>query len=74
MSKIPKATEFFKQCFEGYHPSQYKELHDVQKTRAEFAMIAFAKLHVEAALKAANNTVVRDEYSLLNCYLLTNIK
>jgi hypothetical protein len=46
---IPTAEEFFKQCFEGYHTSQYNELHEVQKTRAEFAIIEFAKLHVEAA-------------------------
>jgi hypothetical protein len=37
-------------------------------------MIEFAKLHVEAALKAANNTVVRDKYSIPNCYPLNQIK
>jgi len=34
----------------------------------------FAKLHVTAALKAANNTVIRDKYSIPNAYPLTNIK
>ena len=57
LMSIPTAEEFLKQCFEGYHPSQYKDLHDVQKERAEYAIIEYAKLHVEAALKAAELNV-----------------
>jgi len=36
--------------------------------KQKLAMIEFAKLHVKQALEAANNTVVRDKYSILNCY------
>jgi hypothetical protein len=64
---IPTAEEFLKQFFEGYHPSQYKDLHDVQKERAEYAMIEYAKLHVEAALKAkieAMEEYMNDGYDL----------
>jgi hypothetical protein len=78
--KTPTAEEFLKQSFEGYHPSQYNELHEVQKTRAEFAMKEFAKLHVEAALKAAERHSkmqdVSDDIkgSILNAYPLQLIK
>ena len=89
-NNIPTAEEFFKQCFEGYHPSQYEELHEVQKTRAEFAIIEFAKLHVEECKKRIledayglyyedkldyNPSYVKPEKdSILNAYPLTNIK
>ncbi len=35
--------EIFKEAFDGYHPSQYDGLHDVQKDRALHAMEVYAQ-------------------------------
>jgi hypothetical protein len=76
MNRIPTAEEFYKQitgCVINHV--------DIKK-----AMIEFAKLHVEAALKAAskNAKTIRDKEffalhnvsksSILNAYSLNNIK
>ena len=76
MSKIPTAEEFYKQttgCVMNHR--------DVKT-----AMIEFAKLHVEAALKEAEKETVKhisktilelnmyNKNSILNVYPLTNIK
>jgi hypothetical protein len=75
MSKIPTAEEFFKGEFQNI----------VLKKKCD-KIIEFAKLHVEAALKAASKkaTVTRDKEfytlshvnknSILKSYPLTNIK
>ena len=84
MSKIPTAKKFL---------HQNKSLHDMwDNTRGKGewdeeaianSHIEFAKLHVEAALKAANIEMLKfvdekeqDEYKpqVLNAYPLTNIK
>ena len=67
MSKIPTAEEFLETD------------KDWNKTTAQI-MIEFAKLHVEAALKEAKNSLKdgyvtpQDEQDILNAYPLTNIK
>jgi len=75
---IPTAEEFIK----NYHR---QEGHTFEQSVPQ-AMIEFAKLHVEYALKNASekSTVIRDEEfytishidknSILNAYPLTNIK
>ena len=61
---------------ETYDP----EYPTVSKYDALEAMIEFAKLHVEAALKEAKNLLKdgyvtpQDEQDILNAYPLTNIK
>ena len=78
MSKIPTAEEFLRKNIDYVLEKDCKE--DVEN-----AMIEFAKLHVEAALKAASenaNTkdvpftddVEVDEDSILNSYSTDNIK
>ena len=75
---IPTAEEFLKQkdCIRNVEDF----FNDVQP----IDLIEFAKLHVEAALKAASEDVELETYgsfgnsvnkeSILNAYLLTNIK
>ena len=75
-NKIPTAEEFYKSIV-GESPVGY----------TEEAMIEFAKLHVEMALKEASDTKIsgvysetkykrgdNDKNSILNAYPLTNIK
>ena len=65
MSPIPTAEEFYKSIV-GDSPVGY----------TEEAMIEFAKLHVEMALKAASEDANMDDdyYQSLQVYPLTNIK
>ena len=65
MSTIPTAEEFYKSIV-GDSPVGY----------TEEAMIEFAKLHVEMALKAASEDAEMDDdyYQSLQVYPLTNIK
>jgi hypothetical protein len=74
MEKIPTAKQLFDKMLEA----------DEECTSTEM-MIEFAKLHVEAALKAALNSVEYadgndsavddiDEESILNSYPLSNIE
>ena len=81
MSKIPTAKKFLHQS---------KSLHDMwDNTRGKGewdeeaianSHIEFAKLHVEAALEEAKNSLKdgyvtpQDEQDILNAYPLTNIK
>jgi len=89
MSNIPTAEEFLQDSFtiSHFYNDKYNRMScfsdDVQE-----AMIEFAKLHVEAALKAAvkdayiedfgsmqeGTTCIIDEDSILNAYPLNNIK
>jgi len=74
MKQIPTAEEFLKECQSNPHKGW--------STRK--AMIEFAKLHVEAALKAAYDNIEYTEVdssvpyvveeSILNSYPLENIK
>ena len=86
MEKIPTASELIRLQFcEG----EFDEIMDCLNGSIEpditQAMIKFAKMHVEAALKeASENAIVYadeggysefvDEQSILNAYPLTNIK
>ena len=79
MSKIPTAEEFLDniEIWDGIF---------VHNKSAKKAMIEFAKLHVEAALKEAEKETVKhisktilelnmyNKNSILNAYPLTNIK
>ena len=79
MSKIPTAEEFLQDSFtiSHFYNDQYNRMScfsdDVQK-----AMIEFAKIHVEAALKVGSEALpvsapkLREE--ILNAYPLENIK
>jgi hypothetical protein len=82
MEKIPTADEFLNK--EYYHivldsKDTWVNVGDIQR-----AMVEFAKLHVEAALKEASEDVELETYgnfgnsvnkdSILNSYPLTNIK
>ena len=75
MSKIPTAKLILtgKETYDLEYPT-------VSKHDALEAMIEFAKLHVEAALKEAKNLLKdgyvtpQDEQDILNAYPLTNIK
>ena len=73
MSKIPTAEEICNKQFFGFKGELWVGVHK--------AMIEFAKLHVEAALKEAeiegqsnwgNSKKMKD--AILNAYPLTNIK
>ena len=73
MSKIPTAEEF---VMRGHlWVGDDKDVNDLAKSHIEFA-----KLHVEAALKEAKNSLKdgyvtpQDEQDILNAYPLTNIK
>ena len=72
MSKIPTAEELSEKYTRLRSAVALKDLSD-------FA-IEFAKLHVEAALKEAKNSLKdgyvtpQDEQDILNAYPLTNIK
>ena len=72
MSKIPTVKEFLK-------GRSWKSGMNLQE-RIHESMIEFAKLHVEAALKEAKNSLKdgyvtpQDEQDILNAYPLTNIK
>ena len=72
MSKIPTAEEFLK-------GRPWKDGMNLQERIYE-SMIEFAKLHVEAALEEAKNSLKdgyvtpQDEQDILNAYPLTNIK
>jgi hypothetical protein len=79
MEKIPTAEEFFRKNID-YVLSENDCKEDVEN-----AMIEFAKLHVEAALKAAGENAHTkdvpytedtevDKGSILNSYPLENIK
>jgi len=83
MKDLPTAEEFIEQYLRG------DRVHDdinkvVDEEEAIEAMIEFAKLHVEAALKNASEDVELETYgnfgnsvnkdSILNSYPLENIK
>ena len=81
MSKLPTAEEFFKNRREGEETEMYSFTVGYRED-----MIEFAKLHCEAALKAASenaDTLKGEVYaskgcinkeSILNAYPLNNIK
>lgn len=71
---IPTAEEFM-----------LENLQSMDQTEVEHAMIAFAKMHVEAALKAADASAefafpetawenIDEKYFILDAYPLENIK
>ncbi len=72
MNKIPTAEEICNKQFFGFKGELWVGVHK--------AMIEFAKLHVEVALKEAKNSLKdgyvtpQDEQDILNAYPLTNIK
>ena len=73
MNKIPTAEEF---VMRGHlWVGDDEDVNDLAKSHIEFA-----KLHVEAALKEAKNSLKdgyvtpQDEQDILNAYPLTNIK
>ena len=72
MSKIPTVEEFLK-------GRPWKNGTNLQE-RIHESMIEFVKLHVEAVLKEAKNSLKdgyvtpQDEQDILNAYPLTNIK
>ena len=76
MSKIPTAEEICNKQFFGFKGELWVGVHK--------AMVEFARLHVEAALKEANRKVIVTYYydegirvnkdSILNAYPLTNIR
>jgi len=85
--KIPTAEEILSK--QGVIKSPISGLETYLPSNAKNAMVEFAKIHVEAALKAASEKadgniidttndsrgfVVIDEQSILQSYLLTNIK
>ena len=73
MSKILKAEEFLKEKDDYGHLSVYAD-------ETAIIMIKFAKLHVKAALKAAEEIAIdfdcerNYDNSILNCYSLKDIK
>ena len=76
MEKILTAEEFLQNHYQISHFYDDKTNQmlcfssDMQK-----AMVEFAKLHVEAALKAASSTAFSDsKYNVENSYPLENIK
>ena len=81
MSKIPTAEEFL--CEIEDFSIEHCKIEGTIDNRVSKKLIEFAKLHVEAALKAASNQQFRaedeEEYleirnSILNAYPLSNIK
>jgi hypothetical protein len=77
MNKIPTAEAFANKAFDAI-ANNYSSLKDLAEDFREFT-----KLHVEAALKAANSAVLQawrdkepwpDEESILSAYPLTNIQ
>jgi hypothetical protein len=82
LMSIPTAVEFVLNHYDGYLAGDYtpNEVYHI--------MIGFAKMHVEAALKAASENAIAknnfsdygtgdtwvDEKSILNAYPLNNIK
>lgn len=81
MSKIPTAEEFFEKYSDNTSLSEGYYDYLVEKDSFKTAMIEFAKLHVEQALKEAeiagqnnwgNSKKMKD--AILNSYLLENIK
>jgi len=71
---IPTTDDLFKK-----HSNLFQAEGLIDKDDFKVAMIEFAKLHVEAALKAASENVVlistkTAKQSILNAYPLTNIK
>jgi hypothetical protein len=75
--KIPTASEWLESFGADADDMYYK-------SSVEEAMIEFSKLHVEAALKAANKEVIENDdlqgdcysrrYNMKDCYSLENIK
>jgi len=67
MSKLPTAEEFLKR---EDLPTDILSGDDIN-----YAMVEFAKLHVEAALKTASGQAFSDsKYAVENSYPLDNIK
>ena len=80
METMPTAEELINLTTSMDHPKSiglpYKDIRDL--------MIRFAKLHVEAALKVANEEAIENDdlqgdcysgrYHMKNCYPLENIK
>jgi hypothetical protein len=75
--KIPTASEWLESFGADADDMYYKQ-------SVEEAMIEFAKLHVEAALKAANKEVIENDdlqgdcysgrHNMKDCYSVENIK
>lgn len=70
--KIPTADEVLDDIWRKIHK---KDPNSLWTKSAEQAMIEFAKLHVEAAIKAAiEEAPMHCTQTIKDCYLLTNIK
>lgn len=91
MNKIPTAEEFIRQeyaKFVAINKDYSEEIDETSLKEASEWMIAFTKLHVEAALKTASERAIAkenlaaygtgeiwvDKQSILNAYPLTNIQ
>jgi hypothetical protein len=75
MNKMPTAEEFFKLYSDNTSLSEGHYDYLVDETSFKEAMIEFAKLHVEAALKEASEAAFPDsKWDVENAYPLTNIK
>lgn len=88
MKQLPTAEELItkvanEHSYETWGEMMYDTHEHSQIEYTREAMIEFAKLHVEAALKAASETEVlylrngnayTDEKAIINSYPLTNIK
>lgn len=74
MKHIPTAEEIFKQAFNTSHC--HIDYDKAGLITIKQAMIEFAKLHVEAALKEAEYCTEEYDFSveIKNCYPLENIK
>lgn len=53
MSKIPTTTQFLKNAFKDYHPTQYSELGGIQKDVIEKALKEYAILNQIKVLEEA---------------------
>jgi len=77
-NNIPTAEEFLKDKLSEIHEEEIFEdlLQKMFTVDISEAMIEFAKLHVEAALKEASEdaNMENDYYQALQVYPLTNIK
>jgi hypothetical protein len=81
MSKIPTAEEYFDKKYPDFEALDSGNIW----VNIEESMIEFARLHVQAALEAASEKAIvipseedieeyLDKDSIINAYLLTNIK
>jgi len=75
MTQIPTAEELFDKYCGVYTFEEGDSEHLIDEEDFKKAMIEFAKIHVQAALDAAENSdYLLNDDSITNAYPLTNIK